>query len=279
MGTLKRVRRHLSSWGVQPARWLTNIGRGSPLRRLTLLLAACIVLPACSPAQVEVFPSPDVSLAARPSETLASPARTPKSTKGSEVATPPSAEASDPSAAPAATDEPVAKPPVDPPVTQAPPVSTPLFRPIGGINDPQGDIASSTPPWADIIGLVLDDDGATFRIAVDLAHEVPAVLRNNETARVGVDFFRGDGGETRYRVFVDGDRDGWLAYFQRPDGFVDNPGTLTLTGTRIILTLPAELLGDPVRGEWRAFVQWTGPGNGRESIDHAPDESWSTFAR
>jgi hypothetical protein len=155
-----------------------------------------------------------------------------------------------------------------------------VFRPVGGINDAQGDVPHGAPAWVDIIGLVLEDDGATLRIRIDMADDLPASLRNNETARIGVDLFRGDDGENRYRVFVDGSEDGWLAFLQRSDGFVEYPGSVTITGGKLSLSLPASAVGDPVRGDWRAFSEWSDPGGGRrEARDAAPDEGWGTFTR
>lgn len=248
--------------------------------RRRIVLAAAVLVSACGAPQVEVFPSPDASLAARPSAVTPTatssppPARPDPAPSGSETHSPV------PSEQPATGDSDTEQAPsVTPPVpTVSPP--TAVFRPVGGINDAQGDLPRGAPGWVDIIGLVLEDDGTTLRIRVDLADALPEGLRNNETARIGVDLFRGDDGETRYRVYVDGTRDGWLAYLQRPDGFVDYPGSVTIAGSRIVLSLPASAVGNPVRGDWRAFAEWSDPGGGhREARDAAPDEGWGTFTR
>jgi len=253
--------------------------RGNPVRRWMVLAAAMVLAgAACGAPGVEVFPSPNASLAVRPSAAISAANSPPAQSAPPEPA--PSGTASlDPSAPPVPADPDRQQAVPDPSLTPDTAVPT-VFRPVGGINDAQGDLPRGAPAWADIIGLVLEDDGTTLRIRIDLADGLPTELRNNETARIGVDLFRGNGGETRYRVFLDGTADGWLAYLQRPDGFIGYPGSVTIAGSNLTLALPAAAVGDPVRGDWRAFSEWSGPGGGgREARDAAPDEGWGTFTR
>lgn len=253
---------------------------GLPVRRLTMLAVVGVLVGACASPQVEVFPSPDTSLAARPSVTATttrSPTPRPDTTAPAPTGT--ASPSGEPSLQPAVEDTTTDEQPIDTPVATDPAVPTP-FRPIGGINDPQGDLPRGAPGWVDIIGLVLEDDGTTLRIRIDVADKLPEALRNKETAQIGVDLFRGDDGETRYRIFVDGNDEGWFAYFQHHDGFVAFPGAVTVRGSTLAFTVPSDAVGDPVRGDWRAFSEWSDPGGGRrQAHDSAPDEGWGTFSR
>lgn len=248
--------------------------------RRRMVLATALLLSACGAPQVEVFPSPDASLAARPSAVAPSATSSPRPARPDPAPSASDTHSPAPSAQPAAGGSDSEQAPAVTPPAPTVPAPSGVFHPVGGINDAQGDLPPGAPAWVDIIGLVLEDDGATLRIRIDLADALPEGLRNHETARIGVDLFRGDDGETRYRVYVDGTRDGWLAYLQRPDGFVDYPGSATIAGGEIVLSLPASAVGNPVRGDWRAFAEWSDPGGGRrESRDAAPDEGWGTFTR
>lgn len=245
------------------------------------LLAAVLGLTACAAPQPEVFPSPAPSLAARPS---ALPSDAPSADASLGELTPPT----DPASAEAAT-EPVISPgaPEDPASAEAEPEATDsppqtaTFTSIARIDDREGDVGLEGPDWADLVAVTLDDDGTTLRIVIDFADELPPVLDEDEVVGIGVDLLREDDGESRFQVFVDGGSDGWYAYFQRHDGFIAYPGSFSLGGSRIVLTLPATTIGNPIEGEWRSFLDWSGPSLVLRPVAHdqAPDRGWATFRR
>jgi len=252
------------------------------MRAVVALAAALLAAAACAAPAPQVFPSQASSLAARPS---ALPGDGPPSDQPSSESAPPtdsgSAEAgSEPIVEPAATQPatPQERPEDEP---SDAPSQTATFMTIAQIDDPEGDVGLEGPDWADIVGLVLDDDGTKLRITIDFAAALPATLDEDEVVGIGIDLLREDDGESRYQVFVDGGSDGWYAYFQRQDGFMAFPGSFSLGGSRMVLTIPAEVIGNPVEGEWRSFLDWSGPSRVLRPVAHdrAPDEGWHAFRR
>lgn len=250
------------------------------MRAAVAVAATLVIVSACAAPAPEVFPSPTPSLGARPS---ALPGDAPSAEASVDESAPPTDPASagaptEPSDGPAPTDPVSAE--TEPEATDASPQPA-TFTTIARIDDPEGDVGLEGPDWADIVGLVLEDDGATLRVTIDFADDLPAALGEDEVVGIGVDLLREDDGESRYQLFVDGGSDGWYAYFQRHDGFMAFPGTFSLGGARIVLTIPAEVIGNPVQGDWRSFLDWSGRGLVLRPVAHdgAPDEGWHDFRR
>lgn len=250
------------------------------MRAAVAVAATLLMVSGCAAPAPEVFPSPAPSLAARPSA-LAGDAPAPDASVDESL--PPT----DPASAEAATETSDGPAPTDPvsaetePEETGAPLRTAAFTTIARIDDPAGDVGPEGPDWADLVRLVLEDNGATLRVTIDFAGTLPTVLGEDEVVGIGVDLLREDDGESRYQLFVDGGSDGWYAYFQRQDGFMAFPGTFSLGDTRIVLTIPAEVIGNPVEGEWRSFLDWSGEGLVLRPVAHdrAPEEGWHVFRR
>lgn len=247
------------------------------MRAAVTVAATLLAASACAAPAPQVFPSPAPSLAARPSALAVDAPSAEASVDESDSATDPaSGGVTDPSDGQVPTDPASAEAGTEPAAAPRTPFTT-----IASIEDPEGDVGIEGPDWADIVGLLLEDDGATLRVTIDFADTLPPALGEDEVVGIGVDLLREDDGESRYQLFVDGGSDGWYAYFQRHDGFMAFPGSFSLGGFRIVLTIPAEVIGNPVEGEWRSFLDWSGKGLVLRPVayDRAPEEGWHAFRR
>ncbi len=123
------------------------------------------------------------------------------------------------------------------------------------------------------------DTGSSLVVSVDMDRDVPARLSRGEVMGLGVDLYRGDAGESDYQLFADGSADGWYAYLQTPQGFVEYPGELRMGGTRIVFDVPWHSVGQTGHGRFRAFADWS-MSNGvprPASEDFAPDGGTAEF--
>ena len=118
--------------------------------------------------------------------------------------------------------------------------------------DPDG---QSPPPYGDLLGLRLEDDGTRARFTVELAGDVPARLATGEQVAVGVDLWRG-GSESEYQLYARGNDEGWLAWLDTPSDFVPYPGTFELGGTKLVFTVPWSALGGRRAGSLSTLVEW-----------------------
>lgn len=156
------------------------------------------------------------------------------------------------------------------------------YRPAGSASDARADAGATTPAYADLVAVTVEDDGTNARVTVRMAGTVPAAMPPNETAGVGVDFYRNAvQTESDYQLFADGEPDGWFAYLQTPKGFVRYPGRFAVGGDRLVFAVPWSALGSPASGRFSAFSDWTRsatPTN-RSGEDHAPDLATAPFSR
>ncbi len=156
------------------------------------------------------------------------------------------------------------------------------FRTVGSARDGRRDAGGSTPGYADLVAVTVEDDGTSARVTVTMDADLPARLPEDETMGVGVDFFRTAAQvESDYQLFADGEPDGWYAYLQGPDGFVRYPGRFGLGGRRLVFTVPWSALGGPRSGRFSAFADWTRaamPAN-LAGEDHAPNLGTAAFTR
>lgn len=157
------------------------------------------------------------------------------------------------------------------------------FRVVGDESDAAGDIGLQGPDHADAVRVVIEADRVTARVTVEFVGEIPERLDEGEVMGVGVDLHRpGSDGDSDYQVFADGGSDGWFAYLQTPDGFVEYPGRFLLAGSRMIWEVPWSSVGNLREGAFRAFADWSAPGVAvlyEASEDRVPDAGRSTFRR
>ena len=145
------------------------------------------------------------------------------------------------------------------------------------VDDAAGDasgVGASPPQYADARLLVVEAVGQRARVTVQLAGAVPAALAEQEVVGIGVDFFRSGASESDYQLFADGGSDGWRAFLQTPDGFIDYPGDFRLGGDTVQFEVPWSSLGGLPRGTVRLFVDWGKPtiaGLVTRTADSAPD--------
>jgi hypothetical protein len=132
--------------------------------------------------------------------------------------------------------------------------------------------------------VTLADNGTMLRVTVVVDAALPARTADGETMGIGVDLYPpGNGRESDYQVFADGEPDGWFAYLDTPDGFVRYPGTFGLGGGRVVFTVPWSAVGNPRIGRVSAFVDWTrrsaGLTGNKASNDYAPTLGTKVYAR
>jgi hypothetical protein len=132
------------------------------------------------------------------------------------------------------------------------------FHGVGSTSDRTGDAGATTPRYADLASVTVEDDGTNARVTVRMNGPVPATVPAAETMGVGVDLYRTRlQNESDYQLFADGQPDGWYAYLHTPKGFVKYPGTFGIGGDRIVFTVPWSALGSPSNGAFGAFSDWT----------------------
>lgn len=129
--------------------------------------------------------------------------------------------------------------------------------------------------------MTIDDDGVNARIIVDMKGVIPNTLPSDEVVGVGVNLYKDNSQrESDFQVFVDGGPDGWFAYLDTPNGFIDYPGTFQLGQARMVFELPWASVGDLKGSGFAAFADWSRSALVPEaSEDHAPDRGHSSFSR
>ena len=160
---------------------------------------------------------------------------------------------------PRRNDEPRDREPVEerPPASDPKPPAEPAFRAIAGVADPGGDASGQSPAYADIRQLLIESDGTDARVTVAVAGDIPDALTEGEVQGIGVDFYRTDGTESDYQLFVDGDDGGWRAFLQTPDGIVQYPGSFGVGGRVFVFELPWSSLGGRKAADVDLFIDWS----------------------
>lgn len=154
------------------------------------------------------------------------------------------------------------------------PSAPPSYRTALAAADRRGDAGLTTPAHADAVELAAAHDGTVLRVSVTMAGDIPVVLDDGEVMGVGIDFFAAGEDESGYQLFADGGADGWRAFLQTPDGFVDYPGRFAVGGRSLVFEVPWESLGGASAREVRTFVDWTRPAVvvGESGGDRIPDD-------
>jgi hypothetical protein len=133
-----------------------------------------------------------------------------------------------------------------------------------------------------VISVSIEDNGDDARVIVDVATDIPATLAEGEVMGIGVNLVRDPNqSESDFQLFADGGSDGWFAYLQTPDGFIDYPGQFRLGGNRIVFQVPWVSIGGMPSGEFDAFVDWSRerPVLNAAASDRAPNRGRASFTR
>ena len=142
---------------------------------------------------------------------------------------------------------------------------------MGRIED-AGDTSGQAPSYADIRQVTFLDSEGGLRVVVDVAAPFPA-FKEREVLGIGVDVFRSSTDESDYQLFADGGINGWRAYLQTPDGFVEYPGSFAVGTTRLQFEVPWSSVGGRKAFSASTFADWSSrdgllPASGS---DYAPD--------
>jgi hypothetical protein len=151
-------------------------------------------------------------------------------------------------------------------------------RVVGTVQDPPGD--SGGPAHSDLVTVTFAEDSSTAVVTVEMGAGVPAKLTEGEVIGIGVDVYpSAEARESSHQLFADGNADGWRAYLQTPDGIVQYPGAFRLDGRRLVFTVPWSALGDPRRGLFTAFADFSRRSGAEQSRDDVPDSGRAAFTR
>ena len=145
----------------------------------------------------------------------------------------------------------------DPPPASPTPKPEPEYVVAANPADEEGDAGGDAPAYADSRGLLIESDGRNLRVTIAFAGRIPSVLRADEVQGVGIDFFRSNNQESDFQLFADGGSDGWTAYLQTPDGFVQYPGTFAVGGRVLQFVVPWSALGGAKPVDVSTFVDWS----------------------
>jgi hypothetical protein len=160
------------------------------------------------------------------------------------------------------------------------PEQPPTFRSLVSKADARNDHGSG-PRYADLSAFALQGSTRRLRIFVGFEGTVPDRLAEREVMGIGVDLFLQDTAESDYQVFLDGGSDGWVAYLQTPDGFIDFPGTFYKAEDGFVVTLPWSSLGDMRRGFVSGFADHSSASStpAGSSEDFVPESDRLRFER
>jgi hypothetical protein len=152
--------------------------------------------------------------------------------------------------------------------------SSGAFRMRMNASDRAGDRAMGAPPYADLVSVVIESDAKDLRVSVSVASNLSAALNAGEVMGIGVDLYRDNRSrESDYQLFAEGSQDGWYAYLQTPDGFVQYPGTFRLGGQHVLFQVPLQSVDGLSARAASTFLDWSERGVvvNAASSDRAPD--------
>jgi hypothetical protein len=153
---------------------------------------------------------------------------------------------------------------------------------VASVSDPANDEEGAGPPWADLVGVSISDNGENARFTITMAGVLPGRVPDGQTFGAGVDLFRTlTQVESDYQLFIDGGSDGWFAYLSSGKKYVRYPGTLGIGAEQIVFTVPWSSIGNRTSGRYSAFVDWSRArtGDNEFSEDHAPALGTASYAR
>ena len=133
------------------------------------------------------------------------------------------------------------------------------------LGDPPDDHGAG-PGYADLTGAEISGNRTTLAVAVTVGAAVPARLDAGEVEGIGFDVFRSSSDESDYQVFLDGGTNGWRAFLQGPDGFVDFPGYFGFASRTFHFSVPWKAVGGRRDADVSLFVDWSS-GSGATSND------------
>lgn len=147
-------------------------------------------------------------------------------------------------------------------------------RPLSTITD-AGGTSGSAPGYADLRTVTYIDAGVNVKVVVDVAAPLPA-FKTREVLGIGVDIYRTSEQESDYQLFADGGINGWHAYLQTPDGFIEYPGTFAVGTTRLQFEVPWSSVGGERSFRTAVFADWSSRENllPQSGGDRAPDQGF-----
>lgn len=224
---------------------------------LALLLSGCTV------GEPDVSPTPRRELAVRPEPVVTTAAAAPPASSAPAAPTAPGPSASAGTGPRPQGATATAAPPVSRPEPVAAPAGEGPYRAVGTVTDPGRDHGTQGPAYADVVGVLLEDDGTRLRATVRMGGAVPLRTATAEVLGVGVDLYDRSGEfESDYQLFADGGDDGWFAYLSTPEGFVRYPGRFQIIGDQLVFTVPWSAVGGRRDGWTKAFADWARDGGG-----------------
>ena len=148
------------------------------------------------------------------------------------------------------------------------------FRVRARVTDATGDGGLQAPDYADLVRIVIESDGRDARVTIDAAATFPDPPASGEVIGIGVDLYKdAEATESDYQLFADGGDDGWFAYLQTPQGFVEYPGSFRLGGGRLVFQVPLASIGGLSAKAADCFLDWSQAGTvvNAAASDRAPN--------
>lgn len=131
------------------------------------------------------------------------------------------------------------------------------FRTIGSVDDRRGDAGTDARGYNDLVGVRIQDNGQEARLLVRLGADVPDRMPDGEQMGIGIDVYEEPGAEdSTFQVFAAGTSEGWQAFFETPNGFVEFPGTFGIGDDILQFVIPWEAFDDIRGSRFATFLDW-----------------------
>jgi hypothetical protein len=142
-----------------------------------------------------------------------------------------------------------------------------------------GEGSGEVPAYTDIVGGAIEGRGRTVRLSITFSDRVPPAMPDDDTV-MSVETTIDRGGTT-YRVYADGDSDGWSAYIARKGDSRALLGAFRIDGSRTIFDVAWGRVGGPGRFKWSVQSSWTRSTLTRTdfSFDRSPGQRMARFPR
>ena len=137
------------------------------------------------------------------------------------------------------------------------PAAAAAFVELAALDDRPGDASGDAPAYADVDRVVIDSNGATARVSLVFAGNLPPVLADGEVQGIGVDFYRSGGRESDFQLFADGGYKGWRAFLHGPEGVVPFQGTFRVGGNVMVFEVPWASVGGTDPADVTVFSDWS----------------------
>jgi hypothetical protein len=124
-----------------------------------------------------------------------------------------------------------------------------------GDSSSDGEGNGDTPIYADMTRASIKGNGQSVELTVTFAETVPQVMPDGNTfMAVG---FRFEGKRNKPYVYADGDKSGWTPGINSSESY---PGEFSVSGNKMVFTLPWAALGGAQKFKWYANDSWVKSG-------------------